>query len=425
MARVCVLGGVTHPGVSPAPCPCPSARGVFIQCPLGVPCAATPLSLLRLGWGTRAGTPSWVLGVSPGLGTPQGEEVGREGVSWDQSQSGGTAPFPRGHPSENPGDSAGPAGHLEVTPATPILLSSKSLWRSRIHTQELLPQLQPPQTRLRATTPQSGGLGTSLTAVIGWGARGDHRDAPRHPLGLTPSLLTEGSCGWTWSCGTWPSISAPAGRAGSRTRIAVTPTAPRYPHPAPKHPRTPCPASLPPASALSSLPGRSICFAQLLSHRSQRFIVQILPRHRRVTRLLAARCAPGFGSIAPGPSSAARASSGLGTNPAAPQILRGGSHPELSPSRGRRWQLLVASRLCSGHPSRKQQWAWVRGRMRPAGIRERGPGRGCRHGWAGLGRSAALGVHLGFREGFGAKLWDLILKCLTTDSSRLCWCGVR
>lgn len=105
--------------------------------------------------------------------------------------------------------------------------------------------------------------------------------------------------------------------------------------------------------------------------------------------------------------------------------FEGGSHPELSPSRGRRCQLLVASRLCSGHPSRKQQWAWVRGRMRPAGIRERGPGRGCRHGWAGLGRSAALGVHLGFREGFGAKLWDLILKCLTTDSSRLCWCGVR
>ncbi|RLV62980.1 hypothetical protein DV515_00018743 [Chloebia gouldiae] len=46
------------------------------------------------------------------------------------------------------------------------------------------------------------------------------------------------------------------------------------------------------------------------------------------------------------------------------------------------------------------------------GIRERCPARGCR-------RSAALGVHLGFREGFGAKLCVLILKCLTTDSSRL------
>lgn len=268
------------------------------------------------------GDPRWdpVLGAGgvSGIGDPTG---GGGGEGRGQL---GSVPE-RGHGPISKGTSFGePRGHLEVTPATPILLSSKSLWRSRIHTQELLPQLQPPQTRLRATTPQSGGLGTSLTAVIGWGARGDHRDAPRHPLGLTPSLLTEGSCGWTWSCGTWPSISAPAGRAGSRTRIAVTPTAPRYPHPAPKHTRTPCPASLPPASALSSLPGRSICFAQLLSHRSQRFIVQIFPRHRRVTRLLAARCAPGFGSIAPGPSSAARASSGLGTNPAAPQILRGG-----------------------------------------------------------------------------------------------------
>lgn len=210
--------------------------------------------------------------------------------------------------------------------------------------------------------------------------------------------------------------------------------APGAGHPAPNHPRTPCPASLPPASALSSLPGRSICFAQLLSHRSERFIVQIFPGHRRVTRL-AARC-PGTGvwQHRPGPSSSAHPGSvpehsqGL-AQPAAPQLL-GGSHPS---GEGRRCQLLVASRgpgCAPGIPpennnGQRSRQRWVRGRRRPGGIRDRGPARGCRHGWAGLGRSAALGVHLGFREGFGAKLWDLILKCLTTDSSRLCWCGVR
>lgn len=102
------------------------------------------------------------------------------------------------------------------------------------------------------------------------------------------------------------------------------------------------------------------------------------------------------------------------------------------PKRERRRQLLFPTSdalqragLCAGHPSRKQQCpaeppaqpVRSRSRMRPGGIREQCPARGCRHGWAGLGRSAALGVHLGFREGFGAKLWLLILKCLTTDSS--------
>lgn len=52
--------------------------------------------------------------------------------------------------------------------------------------------------------------------------------------GLTPSPCTGASCGWTSSCGTWASTSAPAGRAGSRARTAATSTAPRYP------PRAPC-----------------------------------------------------------------------------------------------------------------------------------------------------------------------------------------
>lgn len=70
--------------------------------------------------------------------------------------------------------------------------------------------------------------------------------------------------------------------------------APPAPRPLPRqhrgtpHPTTPVPpARLPvprvPPSGLSFIlsPGRSICFAQLLSHRGERFIVQIFPPHRQ------------------------------------------------------------------------------------------------------------------------------------------------
>ncbi|XP_063210350.1 probable G-protein coupled receptor 179 isoform X2 [Chroicocephalus ridibundus] len=43
----------------------------------------------------------------------------------------------------------------------------------------------------------------------------------------TSAPSSRASCGWTSSCGMWPSTSAPAGRAGSRTRTAATSTAPR------------------------------------------------------------------------------------------------------------------------------------------------------------------------------------------------------
>ncbi|KAM6042436.1 putative G-protein coupled receptor 179 isoform 3-T3 [Theristicus caerulescens] len=42
----------------------------------------------------------------------------------------------------------------------------------------------------------------------------------------TSALSSRASCGWTSSCGTWPSTSAPAGRAGSPIRTAATSTAP-------------------------------------------------------------------------------------------------------------------------------------------------------------------------------------------------------
>lgn len=61
--------------------------------------------------------------------------------------------------------------------------------------------------------------------------------------GLTPSPCTGASCGWTSSCGTWASTSAPAGRAGSRARTAATSTAPRYP--APSTPLVPAPIPAP------------------------------------------------------------------------------------------------------------------------------------------------------------------------------------
>lgn len=67
------------------------------------------------------------------------------------------------------------------------------------------------------------------------------------PPGLTPLLRVGAPCGWTSSCGMWASISATAGRGGSRARTAATSTAPRYPHPTdPSTPRTP--ALSPPTS---------------------------------------------------------------------------------------------------------------------------------------------------------------------------------
>jgi len=52
------------------------------------------------------------------------------------------------------------------------------------------------------------------------------------------------------------------------------------------------------------------------------------------------------------------------------------------------------------------------------GLGQQGPACHCRHGRAGLVRSAALGVHLGFREGFGGQA---LAFNSSTDSS---WCGV-
>lgn len=89
-------------------------------------------------------------------------------------------------------------------------------------------------------------------------------ESPQLPsvLGLTPSPCTGASCGWTSSCGTWASTSAPAGRAGSRARTAATSTAPRYPAPstllvpAPSTPLVPAPVPAPGAlwhSVLSSV----------------------------------------------------------------------------------------------------------------------------------------------------------------------------
>lgn len=148
------------------------------------------------------------------------------------------------------------------------------------------------------------------------------------PPGLTPSLGAGGSCGWTWSCGMSPSTSAPAGRAGSRTRIAVTSTAPRYRppaprtparsgYPSPRHPRPPAGLPVPrvPPCGLSFIlsPGPSICLGSAaLAPRPERFIVQIFPRHhrqqRRVTPLLPARAPRGHfhpaGGIAAAPPAA-------------------------------------------------------------------------------------------------------------------------
>lgn len=186
-ASLCVClqvrrGLYTSPGTGVTPCP-PSVSPVLptLRC--------QPLSLLRQGWVSRAGTPPGAGGPSAPHGPGSREGGGGEGrVGWDQSQSGDTAPFP--------------------------------------------------------------------------------------PPGLTPSPATGGSCGWTWSCGTWPSTSAPAGRAGSRTRIAVTSTAPRYRapaartpspappgagYPAPRHPRSPGRAARAPRPSLRAelypLPG--------------------------------------------------------------------------------------------------------------------------------------------------------------------------
>lgn len=75
----------------------------------------------------------------------------------------------------------------------------------------------------------SGGARPRWVGGTGW-AWGH----PARPLGPTPSLCAGASCGWTSSCGMWPSTSAPAGRAGSRTRTAATSTAPRYRPPAPR-----------------------------------------------------------------------------------------------------------------------------------------------------------------------------------------------
>lgn len=210
-----------------------------------------------------------------------------------------------------------------------------------------------------------------------------------------------------------PSTSAPAGRAGSRTRIAVTSTAPRYRPPGtprtPGGPRTQPTAvpRVPPPSGLSFIRSLSLSRAihllgsAALSHRAEGFIVQInLPTPPPPAEPCdpAAPCPGTAGTVLPPgggitPAPPARVL-GFGTTsktpdrgePHIPPTL--GSHPEGE----RRLQLLFPTRgagLRSGHPSKKTTM--------PSGAASPGQGGCCSPG--GINGAAAPGPELPSRLG--------------------------